>query len=134
MNLRGIANTYTRTVNPNVRARIERSAGYTTRDDGQQVPNYDKTDIECQVQALTYSDLMKLDGLNIQGTRRAIYVNGAVSSIIRAKQVGGDVVRFAPGLLPEGDVWLCVHVLEQWQDGGNGAAWAKFAITLQNGS
>ena len=30
--------------------------------------------------------------------------------------------------MPEGNTWLCVHVLEQWPD------WCKIAITLQNGS
>jgi hypothetical protein len=127
INLRAIANSYTSGINPNVSATLSQSTGSVTRSDGSRVPKYTTTEIVVQVQALSYGDLRQAEGINLQGTRRGLYVNGVVSGIIRPKQKGGDLITFAPGLLPEGDTWLVAHVLEQWP------SWAKFIITLQNG-
>ena len=126
MNLHAIVSGAIGTVNPHVAATRRRAKGYTTDADGTQVPAYDDAAVVLQVQALSFSDLRQMDSLNIQGTRRAIYANGAILSVVRVAQVGGDLIIFPPGLLPEGDVWLAAHVLEQWPD------WCKIAITLQN--
>jgi hypothetical protein len=134
MNLRGLVNTITRAVNANVTATILRNAGADSKPGGIRIPRYGKFPITVQVQALSYSDLQQLEGLNIQGTRRAVYLDGAAFSLVRVAQKGGDLLIFERGLLPEGTTWLVVHVLEQWQDGRSGAAWAKVAITLQDES
>ena len=126
VNLRGIANSATSAINPNVRATVLRSAGSTTLPNGARVPKYKTSQAIVQVQALSFSDLTQADGLNIQGVRRAVYVNGAVAGLIRIKQKGGDVLVFDQGTLIEGTTWLCVHVLEQWPQ------WCKFIITLQD--
>lgn len=126
MNLHAIVAPAIGVVNPHVAATVRRSAGYTTSADGEQVPTYTETAVLVQVQALTYSDLQQLDSLNIQGVRRAVYLSGAVMGVVRVAQRGGDLMVFAPGVLPEGNVWLAAHVLEQWPD------WCKVAITLQN--
>jgi hypothetical protein len=128
MNLRGIANSVTSSVNPNVSCNLLQSAGYVTQSDYSRTPQYSGQVIQVQVQALTFADLRQAEGINLQGTRRAVYVNGAVAGIIRVKKKGGDVLAFADGLLPEGNVWLVVHILEQWD------SWAKFVITLQDDS
>lgn len=126
MNLRGIANGLTRSINPNVSANLLQSTGYATNADFSRTPLYTGQTVTVQPQALSYNDLMHIDGLNIQGVRRAVYANGFVAGIIRVKQKGGDVLAFPDGTLPEGNIWLVVHVLEQWPD------WAKFVITLQD--
>lgn len=137
MNLHGIVAGAISAVNPMIRATIKRSTGSKVNAAGVRVPQYS---YPCgdysmlQVQSLTFGDIQQLDGLNIQGTRRAIYAYGAISGIIRVGEKGGDLVVFDPGALAEGDVWLCAHVLEQWNDGARDSAWCKIAITLQDGS
>lgn len=125
MNLREIANQATRSINPNVDAELWHSTGATTASSGKRTPTYSKTRITVQAQALSYSDLQQLDGLNIQGVRRAIYANAQVMSIVRVQQQGGDLVVFPAGTFPEGTTWLAAHVLERWP------TWCKIAITLQ---
>jgi hypothetical protein len=134
MNLHAIVSAAIGTVNPFVPATVQVSSGYTINPDFSRTPIYTTLAISAQIQALTYQDLTHLDGLNIQGVRRAIYTNGSIMGLVRIDQKGGDVITFAPGLLPEGNAWLCAHVLEQWSDGVNGASWCKIAITLQAGS
>lgn len=128
MNLHGIVSAAIGSVNPFVPATVQISAGYNISPDGSRTPIYNPITIDVQVQALQYNDLVHLDGLNIQGTRRAIYTNGFVAGIIRVDSKGGDLITFPPGTLPEGNTWLCAFVLEQWKD------WCKIAVTLQNGS
>jgi hypothetical protein len=133
VNLHNIVAAAIGSVNPFVPATVQVSAGYTTNSDFSRTPIYTTLAVNVQVQALTYNDLVHLDGLNIQGVRRAIYTNGSIMGLVRIDQKGGGVISFAAGLFPEGDTWLCAHVLEQWSDGGNGASWCKICITLQDG-
>lgn len=127
VNLRAFANNYTRVINPNVVCTLKRSTGQTTADTGKRTPTYvDVTDVVVQAQALSFKDISQLDGLNIQGTRRAIYANVQVMEIVRVQKLGGDLLVFAAGVFPEGRTWLAAHVLERWPD------WCKVAITLQN--
>lgn len=128
MNLHGIALPIIGAINPPVGALVKRSTGYTTNPDGSREPTYTTFPITAQVQALSYQDLQHLDGLNIQGVRRAIYLTGNVMAVVRVAQRGGDLIEFPPGLLPEGNTWLAAYVLETWAD------WVKVAITLQNQS
>lgn len=134
INLRAIVNQVTRSINPNVTAILLRNLGSAKKAGGVRIPQYGKSPIELQVQALSFSDLQLLDGLNIQGTRKAVYLTGAMFSVVRVDQKGGDLLIFENQLMPEGTTWLCAHVLEQWQDGQSGASWAKVAITLQDQS
>ncbi len=127
MNLHGIVTPAISAVNPLVAATLRRSNGYTIAADGTQIPAYTDTVIMVQVQALTFSDLQHLNGLNIQGVRRAVYLNGSALGVVRNLRVGGDLMIFAPGALVEGTTWLVAHVLEEWPD------WYKVAITLQVG-
>ena len=79
--------------------------------------------LQAQVQALTFRDIVQIEGLNLQGTRRAIYLSGRVDGLVRSLNKGGDLIT-----LPDGSVWLVAMVLEQWPD------WVKCAATLQNTS
>lgn len=128
MNLHGIVSGAIGAVNPFVSATVQRSTGYTTNSDGSRVPTYTTFQISAQVQSLSYTDLIKLDALNITGKRRKIYLSGDVEGIIRADQRGGDLIVFPTGTLPEGNTWLAAYVLENWPD------WVSVAITLQDGS
>lgn len=126
MNLHGIVSGAISVVNPFVFTTLKRSAGYTTAADGTRTPLFnDIPGISVQVQALTYSDLQHLDGLNIQGVRRAVYLNGAAMAVVRPLQAGGDLFVFPDCTLPEGNTWLVAYVLESWPD------WCKCALTLQ---
>lgn len=127
MNLSGIVGGYVASINPWVTASIQISQGYTTNPDGDRVPAYaPAVSLQVQMQAMTYRDLMQVDGLNINGEKRAMYINGTYEGVARPDGRGGDLVT-----LPDSSVWLVVQVLENWgyQDG-----WTKVAVVKQNGS
>lgn len=127
VNVRAIANSVTKAINPNVTCNLLHSTGSTTASTGKRTPTYSKSTIIVQAQALSYEDLKQLDALNIQGVRRAIYANPDIMSVIRVQQEGGDLLVFPGGTFPEGTTWLAAHVLERWSQAG----WNKIAITLQ---
>jgi hypothetical protein len=120
MDLRGIANGVASAVNPNVTVIVLRSTGYTIGAGARQVPTYaDPVSGPGQIQALDANDLKQLDGLNIQGTLRAIYLRGALAGVVRPSQTGGDLIQRGS------ETWLVVKVLESWP------SWTKAAIVLQ---
>ena len=127
MDLRGLANGVTTTVNPNQTVTVLRSTGFTTGAGAKQVPSY-ATPVSgpAQIQALDADDIKQLDGLNIQGTIRAIYLRGTLAGVVRPNQTGGDLVTIAaPAPVALRGTWLVVKVLESWPD------WTKAAIVLQ---
>lgn len=75
------------------------------------------------MQALSFDELKQVDGLNIQGEKRAMYVNGDFAGIQRPDNQGGDLIT-----LPDGSKWLIVLVLENWN---TTSGWTKFAVTRQ---
>ena len=127
MDLRGLANGVTTAVNPNQTVTVLRSTGFTTGAGAKQVPSY-ATPVSgpAQIQALDADDIKQLDGLNIQGTIRAIYLRGTLAGVVRPNQTGGDLVTIAaPAPVALRGTWLVVKVLESWPD------WTKAAIVLQ---
>lgn len=122
MDLRGIANGVITTVNPNETVTVLRSTGYTVGAGAKQVPAYAAPVVgPGQVQALDADDIKQLDGLNIQGVIRAIYLRGTLAGVIRPDGTGGDIVKRKN----ETETWLVVKVLESWPD------WTKAAIVRQ---
>ena len=122
MDLRGLANGVTSTINPNETVTVFRSTGYTIGAGAKQVPSYAApVSGPAQIQALDANDIKQLDGLNIQGTIRAIYLRGTLAGVVRPNQTGGDIVKRKN----ETESWLVVKVLESWPD------WTKAAICLQ---
>ena len=120
MDLRGIANAATDTVNPNISVTVQASAGYTIGAGLKQIPAYAAPVTGfAQVQALTAADLRHLDGLNIQGATRSIILRGELNAVVRTNSQGGDLVTIGS------DTWLTVAVLEQWP------LWTRAAIRLQ---
>lgn len=79
-----------------------------------------------QVQPMTKSDLLQMEGLNLNGDKKAIYLNGAVDGVVRVRLKGGDLVD-----TPDGQTWLVVQNLEGFDAT---AGWTKAAMVLQNGS
>ena len=126
MNLRAVANSTIQVVNPDVIVPIQQSNGYTTSASGARVPLYLPTqNVSCNIEALQYNDIAQIDGLNITGIRRKVYVNGAWNGIERSDQEGGDLLQFPEH--PGGPVrsWLVVFVFEQWAD------WCSLCVTQQ---
>ena len=127
MNLHGIASGYVAAVNPWLTASIQASTGYTTNSDGSRVPSYAAAvAVQVQMQSLTYRDLQQLDGLNLQGERRALYVNGDWQGSVRPDNKGGDIIT-----MQDGTVWLVAQVLENWYSNDG---WVKLCVTRQDGS
>lgn len=123
MDLRSIANSVSGAVNPNVIVSVQRSTGYTIGAGHKQVPSYAVAVTgPAQVQALDAIDLKQLDGMNIQGVIRAIYLRGSLAGVIRPDGTGGDLVTIGV------QTWLVVKVLESWPN------WTKAAIVLQGGA
>lgn len=119
MNLRGIANRATRTINPNVPGVFQISTGYTTLPSGKKSPSYNSVDVEVQFQELSSTDLRQVDSLNIQGILRSAYLNGNFNGVNRPEQKGGDI------LIVDGQQWLVVKVPELWPD------WCRLIVNLQ---
>ena len=120
MDLRGIANSVSSAVNPNTTVTVLRSTGYTIGAGRKQVPTYAAPVTgPGQIQALDANDIKQLDGLNIQGTIRAIYLRGVLAGVVRPDGTGGDIVQIG------GQTWLVVKVLEGWP------TWTKAAVVLQ---
>lgn len=121
MDLRGLANTVSSVINPNITVTVLRSDGYTTGAGRKQVPSYaDPVTGPAQLQALDGSTLRQMDGLNIQGVLRAIYLRGNLAGVIRPDSKGGDIVMI------DGHTWLVVKVLETW------LLWTKAVVQYQN--
>jgi hypothetical protein len=133
MNLQNITAGYVAAVNPTVPCILKTSNGTTTTNpDFSLTPNYNTpVTVMGQVQALQFRDIQQLEGLNLQGTRRAIYLQGDVEGLVRTGSKGGDIVTF-----PDGTVWLVAMVLEAWGMNANtpGEQWCKVAGVLQNGA
>jgi len=126
MNLHGIVAPAIGAVNPFVSATMQVSTGYAVDAAFQQVPTYATVTGSAQVQALTYMDLKQTEGLNLNGTRRAIYFWGKFDGVVRPAQKGGDMITLTDPT--NAGTWLIDMVLEQWPD------WCKVSATLQNGS
>lgn len=123
MDLRSLVNNVIQSINADEQVTILQSDGYTIGSGGKQIAKYKApVTVFAQIQALDSVDLKQLDGLNIQGTLRAIYISGELAGVIRPNQVGGDIVQ------RNGQDWLVSKVLESWTN------WTKAVICLQGGA
>jgi hypothetical protein len=122
LNLHGIVSPAIGAINPQVLVTVKVSTGYVTNPDKSRTPTFNTIlDVPAQIQALTYGDLQKLQGLTMNGERRAIYLNGRFDSLNRVSNQGGDLIIF-----PDRTTWLVAMSLEFWPD------WCKLAATLQS--
>jgi hypothetical protein len=127
MDLRGIANAVSNSVNPNMIVSVKRSTGSTVGAGLKQVPSYAAAvSGPAQLQSLDGSELRQVEGLNLQGVIRGIYLRGALAGVVRPNGTGGDLVIIAsPAPASFVGTWLVVKVLETWP------LWAKAVIVLQ---
>ncbi len=119
MNLRGVANSLTSAINPNIVGTVQQSTGYTTGPDFKQIPSYISYPATLQVQALSTKELQQLDSLNIQGNIRKVFLNGDWNGIVRPSGTGGDLIVF------NNQNWKIALVIEQWPD------WTSCAVVQQ---
>jgi hypothetical protein len=120
VNLRGIANGVASTVNPNIIVSVRRSEGYTIGAGARQIPAYAAAvEGPAQMQALDGSDLKQLEGLNVQGVIKGLFLTGNLAGVIRPESKGGDLIDIGE------QTWLVTKVLEGWP------TWTKVAIVLQ---
>lgn len=130
VDLRGIANAASDTVNPNIIVSVLASTGSTiSSTTARQVPAYaDPVTGPAQLQALDGSELRQLDGMNLQGVLRSIYLRGLLAGAIRADSKGGDLITIAAQTnvpAPFVGTWLIVKIFESWP------LWTKAAINFQ---
>lgn len=125
MNLRGLANSLTRVTNNNQQINWIQSTGYTTNAAGKRTPTGQTLTVWAQVQALSATDLKHIDGLNITGVMRTVYLYGNAAGVVRADQIGGDILVFPE--VPNGTNknWVVTQVMETWSD------WCRVIVTLQ---
>lgn len=126
INLQNVAVGVISVVNPQRKLSIALSNGNTVNPDGTVTPSYLPivTGIYGQVQPLQYTDIQLIAGLNLQGTRRKLYINGALTGLQRNTLQGGDLIT----TLDDGNVYLVAVVAEQWPD------WCSVICTLQTDS
>ena len=125
MNLRAIANKYIQITNKNIQINWVQSNGYVTDDAGKRTPKTLTLTVEAQVQALSSSDLKHIDGQNVTNNMRSVYMYGNAVGVVRADQLGGDILVFpeVPGNCNRN--WLITQVVETWPD------WCHVIVTLQ---
>ena len=125
MNLRGLVNQYTQITNPNIQINWIQSTGYTTNAAGKRTPTSLTLTVKAQVQALDTTNLQHTDGLNITGVMRSVYLYGNAAGVVRADNIGGDILVFPE--VPNGcnKNWLITKVVETWSD------WCHVIVTLQ---
>ena len=119
MNLHSIVSGAIGTINPFVPATIRQSTGYTTSPDGSRVSTYEDTTLRIQVQPLSSDELAQIDGLNLQGNKKAVYLTGRWHGAVRVDAKGGDLFKFF------GKTWLAAVALENWPD------WSKIVVVEQ---
>ena len=124
MNLNSIVSSAIGAINPPVPLSVQISTGTTQDASFKQVPTYAMpVTVMGQVQPLTWRDIQQLDGLNLQGTRRKIYISAHIDGLVRVDNKGGDLITDNCG-----NTWLVAMVLEAWP------SWTSCAATLQDGS
>jgi hypothetical protein len=120
LNLHKIANSAIRRVNPNISAVLKKYAGETIGPGRTPQPSYlPDQGVIIQLQPLSKGELQHVDGLNVQGLVKSIYVNGNYFSVQREKEQGGDI------FLINGETWLVVEPIELWPD------WCRLLVNLQ---
>lgn len=120
MNLHKIANNAIRRVNPNIQAVLKKYAGETIGPGRKPAPYYlPDQNVTIQLQPISRGDMQHVDGLNIQGLAKVIYVNGNYFSVQREMEQGGDI------FVINGEQWLVVEPVELWD------SWCRLIVVLQ---
>ena len=100
--------------------------------DGRRTPTYGPAyNLRAQFQRLAYEDLVleEQSGLNIQGQRAKIFVNGMIEGVVRATGEGGDLLT---RIRVDQSVWKCVEVIERYFGTHGEVRWTSAIVTMQN--
>lgn len=120
MNLHKIANAAIRRVNPNIPAVLKKYAGIIMGPGHKPIPSYlPDQNVTIQLQPISRGDMQHVDGMNLQGLAKVIYVNGNYFSVQRELEQGGDI------FVINGEQWLVVEPVELWPD------WCRLIVVLQ---
>lgn len=125
INVRGIANGFTRGVNPNIDATLRVNTGYITDENYQQIPQFDEVPITIQPQSLKSSDKYHLDLINRQGEFISVYCEGDINAIQRVIQKGSSEMVFAPYGESELATWNVEQVMESF------STWCRLLLCRQ---
>ena len=126
MNLHQVVRGAIQTVNPDYKAKLIQSTGYTTTPSGKQVPTWAvHYDVPIQIQANAGGSLSKVDNINQQGITRSVFLNGYWAGVVRADSTGGDMFEFPIQTGGEMRQWMVTSVAETWAD------WSHVIVTLQ---
>lgn len=107
-------------MNPFVPAIYYRSLGSVTASNGARVPAFAQAvPMNIQKQELSFKELQHVDGMNLQGIFCSVYLRGHAFAVTRDKKRGGD--KF----LIDGETWLLVEIMEQWDN------WCRVILVLQ---
>jgi hypothetical protein len=124
VNLHNIVAPVIAAVNPWITGIWLQSNGYSTGPAGRQYPSYlAPVSVSIQMQPMTWKELQMVDGLNLNGEQRGMYVNGPFAGVDRAAIRGGDLIQ-----LPDGTKWLVTMLLENFTPT---AGWVKCAVVKQ---
>lgn len=122
MNLRGLANGLTRTVNPNRVVQWMRGVGVKQDSEtGERSPVFDTVIFQANIQAVPSDELQLISAMNMEGYHRAVYINGSSIGPVRDEMRPGDVFKFG------GRAWKVTQVPEDWDENG----WSKVIVTMQ---
>lgn len=123
MNLRAIANSITRGINPNnTQATLMTNDGFDIIAGGKKVPKYIESTIEIQTQSIESDELNHLNLIAQQGQYNFVYANGLISAQRRTLSKGEDMLRFKPYGEDDEVVWKVVKVMESYPD------WVKVLV------
>ncbi|MDS7935665.1 hypothetical protein RMB03_17410 [Acinetobacter sp. V91_7] len=125
MNLRGLANGVTSTVNRNTPATLKVNIGYETSPSGKQVPKFENEPVTIQLQSIETKDLERLNLVSQQAQYSFAYLNGRVSAIRRSKGAGSEQLIFKPYGEDEEVIWNVTKVIESYPN------WVKVLICRQ---
>lgn len=125
MNLREIANACIQGINPDQTVTWRRSGGYTVLPSGKTVPSYEDTECLANVQSLSDQQLRHMNGLNISGVMRSLYLSSNAMGISFRQIRGGDLFIFREFEGVEPTTWKVVNAAETWDN------WAHVIVVQQ---
>lgn len=130
LNLHAIVRPAINSVNPEFLGTWRKSNGYTQDATGRPLPQYiDTPGTPMQVQALSGKDLLHEAFQSMQGVKRAVYLFGNVTGIVRPDVQGGDLLLFPEVRGGANRTWLVVIVMETW--GPDTTGWCRVGVVLQ---
>lgn len=136
MNLRAIANSITRGVNPNATEATHRiNEGFEIMAGGIKVPKYTEIAIkDLQVQECGSEKLYHLNLTAQQGMYSTFFANGLVSAQVRSMLKGEDYLIFRPPNETQLTEWRVVKVERSYDDGSleDGSGWVQGIVYRGN--